>query len=111
MGVDGISGGSPPSPDVPAAKEASPREAFSVEAAAPALNPATDLDRVQSGELSVAEYLEARVNEATRHLEGAMGPEQLSMIREQLQEQLSTDPVLVRLVQRSVGSSDIGSSA
>lgn len=110
MGVDGISGGSPPIPDVPTAKEASPREAFSVEAAAPA-NPATELDRVQSGELSVAEYLEARVNEATRHLESTLGPEQLSMIREQLQEQLSTDPVLMRLVQRSVGPSDVGSGA
>ena len=34
---------------------------------------------------------------------GALGPEQLQLLKEQLREQLEADPMLQRLVQRATG--------
>jgi hypothetical protein len=62
------------------------------------------LERVRSGELSLDQYLDGRVQEAVQHLVGKLSPEQLDFVRGTLREQLSSDPVLVELVQRTVGT-------
>ena len=106
MGVDGISGGGiPPIPKPGAGESASATDAeFSVKETGETKE-ATALERLEAGDLSVDEYLETRVRHATEHLEGALAPDQLEMIREELRDQLSTDPVLQRLVQRTLGAS------
>lgn len=55
------------------------------------------------GELGVDQYLDGRVEQATAHLAASLDPEQLAFIREQLRDQLSSDPVLSKLVQRVTG--------
>ena len=62
------------------------------------------LGRVSRGELGIDEYLNLRVAEATRHLDGQLPQEQLEFVRLTLREQLNTDPVLVELVRRTTGN-------
>jgi hypothetical protein len=62
------------------------------------------LGRVGRGELGIDEYLNLRVAEATRHLDGKLPEEQLEFVRFTLREQLNTDPVLVELVRRTTGN-------
>ena len=62
------------------------------------------LERVHRGELSVDQYLDGRVEEAVQHLVGKLPAEQLDFVRETLREALSTDPMLVELVKRTVSS-------
>jgi hypothetical protein len=62
------------------------------------------LDQLTRGELSLNEYLDLRVAEATLHLEGKLPTDQLEFVKDSLREQLGTDPVLVELVRRSTGS-------
>ena len=111
MGIDGIGKPGPGLPPLalggvgPATGPAS-AEPFRVEAGAPA-EPAgrsEPLDRLGRGELSLGEYLEARVVEATAHLEGRLTTEQLEFVKSSLRQQLETDPVLVELVRRATGS-------
>jgi hypothetical protein len=70
------------------------------------VDPATEssLDRLRAGKISVSEYLDIQVNQATAHLDGRLGAEQLSFVRDSLREQLSTDPVLVDLVKSATGA-------
>lgn len=115
MGIDGI--GKPPGaniggvPDAAGAVPAQHAESFSVERGASA-SPApvgagsrvsAALVSVQRGELSVDQYLDGRVSDATSHLVGKLSPEQLEFVKQSLREQLATDPVLVELVQRATG--------
>jgi hypothetical protein len=108
MGIDGI--GKPPAPGplgpAGAARpgEAAPvREAFQVERTEKVA--ATDaLGRLERGEISVDQYLDAKVGQAVEHLEGRLGSEQMEFVKSALREQLRTDPVLVELVRRSTGS-------
>ena len=98
-GVSGISGSEPP-------RAAEP---FAVgQSAPPAIAGATPvsaaLSSLQRGELSLDQYLDGRVSEATSHLAGKLSPEQFDFVRQSLREQLATDPVLVELVQRATGS-------
>lgn len=113
MGIDGI--GKPPPPVGPAGAarpgEASPvREAFEVERPGGVEKAgATDaLSKLERGEISVDQYLDAKVSQAVQHLEGKLGPEQLDFVKSALREQLRTDPVLVELVRRSTGSLPTG---
>ena len=62
------------------------------------------LDRLRAGEISVAQYLDIKVSEATSHLERRLGTEQLEFIRNSLREQLASDPLLGELVKASTGS-------
>ena len=62
------------------------------------------LERVHRGELSIDEYLDGRVDEAVQHLVGRLPAEQLDFVRQTLREQLSSDPVLVELVRRTVST-------
>jgi hypothetical protein len=111
MGIDGIGKGSGGLP-IGGIDSAQPGEAAakgqaefkisgpsSAEPAAP-----TSLDRLRSGEISMDQYLDVQVHEATSHLGGRLQPEQLSFVRDSLREQLSTDPVLIDLVKQATGA-------
>ncbi len=112
MGIDGI--GKPPDVslgNVGAAQggeAARGAEPFAIDRSAPA-SPAdrvsAALSSLQRGELSLDQYLDGRVDEATSHLSGKLSPEQIDFVKQSLREQLATDPVLVELVQRTTGSS------
>ncbi len=110
MGIDGI--GKPPgvnSGELAGAEAGRPAEPFSVEpsaagSASPASRVSAALVSVQRGELSVDQYLDGRVSDATRHLVGKLSPDQLEFVKQSLREQLATDPVLVELVQRTTGT-------
>jgi hypothetical protein len=108
MGIDGISGRGPAGlggitgPNAPVSKS----DSFRLDPQAPAERTGMSdvLERVRSGELSLDQYLDGRVQEAVQHLVGKLSPDQLDFVRQSLREQLSSDPVLVELVQRTVGS-------
>jgi hypothetical protein len=109
MGIDGVGKpGAPPGPvDGIEGPGATQGEGFRVEEGDEA-NAATGseaLQQLERGELGLTEYLDVRVAEATRHLEGTLSPQQLEFVKESLKEQLATDPVLVQLVRRTTGSS------
>ena len=81
---------------------------FTVEpsaASAPSSQVSAALASLQRGELSLDQYLEGRVHEATLHLADKLSPEQLDFVKESLREQFATDPVLIELVQRATGTS------
>jgi hypothetical protein len=103
MSIDGISGGggaggigTPKAPPKAASRE------FEVEAT-PQSETTDELARLESGELTIDEYVGARAAQATQHLQGYLSQEQLHTIRTELEEQMKTDPVLARLVQRATG--------
>ncbi len=78
---------------------------FKVEKSGPAEAVANGpLEQLRSGEISVSQYLDIKVQEATAHLDQRLTAEQLSFIRDSLRDQLSTDPVLVELVQSTTGA-------
>jgi len=112
MGIDGI--GKPPGAviggvgGVQGGEAPRPTEAFAVDraAAAPAgARGSSALASLQRGELSLDQYLDSRVAEATSHLVGKLSPEQLDFVKQSLREQMATDPVLVELVHRTTGAS------
>ncbi len=102
MGIDGISGGGgPPKISPPSGAERSGGQ-FSIEAGkAPA--DSGDLEKLANGELSQDEYLDARVEQAVSHLQQGLSVEQLELVRETLREQLESDPLLQRVLQRATG--------
>lgn len=111
MSIDGI--GRPPIPPGGAGPVAgsSPTsgatETFQIapaEGAQPSAAP-SPLSRLQSGELSVEQYLDLRVDEAVAPLAARLGPADLEMLKSSLRAQLETDPVLIELVRRATGSS------
>ena len=111
MGIDGI--GKPPGATiggvsgVQGGEAARPAEPFAVDRGAKAdasTRISASLSGLQRGELSLDQYLDGRVNEATQHLAGKISPEQLEFVKQSLREQMATDPVLVELVQRTTGS-------
>lgn len=115
MGIDGI--GKPPGASIgsiggvqggeaPRATEPFTLDRSSATApTAPSDRISAALSSLQRGELSLDQYLDGRVSEATQHLAGKISPEQLDFVKQSLREQLATDPVLVELVQRTTGSS------
>jgi hypothetical protein len=111
MGIDRIGKGSPGAP--PEAAGAPPsREAerpFEAPAAARAANVApvapaagSALERLRAGEIDLDGYLDAKVDEAVRHLAG-LRPSELDAIRKTLRDQLATDPALSDLVLHATG--------
>lgn len=79
------------------------RETFQVSRAAPS-EAAGPIERVRSGEITVEEYLDSKVSEATSHLEGKLSSENLEFVQNSLREQLANDPVLVDLVRGAAGA-------
>lgn len=112
MSIDGI--GKPPGAGIGGISGVSGKDAprttepFKVDASAPAAAGAkvsAALDKLQRGELSLDQYLDGRVSDATSHLAGKLSPDQLEFVKQSLREQMQTDPVLVELVQRTLGAS------
>ncbi len=127
MGIDGIGkGGTPPlTPDtqgaggvankgpagetfsatldkVRGAEQVDPtRQATSAEAVRAAEGP-SPLERLRAGEIDVNGYVDLKVEEATRGLEGLSRAE-LEDIRTMLREQIATDPALMDLVRTATG--------
>ena len=62
-----------------------------------------DLARLERGELGLDAYLDARVSEATKHLEGRLGRAELEFVKQTLRSELESDPVLVELVRKATG--------
>ena len=114
MGIDGI--GKPPGASIggvggvggaQGTDAPRPAQAFSLDpsaAAAPSSRVSAALSSLQRGELSLDQYLDGRVSEATTHLAGKLSPDQLEFVKQSLREQMATDPVLVELVQRTTGA-------
>src|SRR5688572_3334550 len=63
------------------------------------------VERVQRGEVGLDQYLQVRVDDAVRHLEPSLTAEQLGFVKQELLEQLRSDPVLIELVRRTTGKS------
>ncbi len=109
MGVDGIgSGGGRPVRDVGGA---APTEARAVEPgaagesrAASSASPSAELARLERGEIDLDRYLDSRVDDAVRHLEGKLAPAQIHFVKESLRAELASDPVLMELVRRTTGA-------
>jgi hypothetical protein len=101
--------GIPASTPAPVAPTGAASRPFSVGApgpgavAGPAATGVSPAEQVRGGELSLDAYLDLRVQEATRHLEGRLGPGDLARIQKTLREQLTTDPALQALVKGATG--------
>lgn len=107
MSIDGIGkhGGVTPGAEVPGAAPAQgsfelggPDAAAPVDAAASGSDAFLALER---GEISVDQYLDARVESAVAPLLPRLSPEQLEFVRAELRSALTTDPVLVELVRKT----------
>jgi len=73
--------------------------------------PSAALQRLQSGEMSLEEYLNERTEGALDHVRGKVDDETLETIRVTLREQLRSDPVLIELVRKVTGHSPEASAA
>lgn len=62
-----------------------------------------NLQRYRRGEITEAEYLAGRIEEATAHLKGRVSPERLQMLKEVITQRLETDPLLVDVRARLLG--------
>jgi hypothetical protein len=111
MSIDGIGkrgGVAPGAPEAPAPGAAPAAGSFEVGAAAPAsaASAAAGSDAfvaLERGEISVEQYLDARVEGAVAPLVSRLSPEQLEFVRAELRAALETDPVLVELVRKTTG--------
>jgi hypothetical protein len=107
MPIDGI--GKPPRvppPDgtpVSGGPSAPSGESFRVGATTAANVSSGDLARLERGELTLDAYLDARVGDATKHLEGRLARAELEFVKKTLRTELESDPVLVELVRRATG--------
>jgi len=109
MGVDGIgSGGGRPLGAVGPAAPSGVAGTDGLEAGRPASaegpSGSAALEQLQRGEIDLEHYLDTRVVEATRHLEGRLAPSELDFIRAALRGELEADPVLGELVRRTTGA-------
>ena len=114
MSIDGIGkrGGVTPGASVPEAKPA----AGAFEVGAPAAAGAADVASgasdaflaLERGEISVDQYLDARVESAVAPLLSRLSPEQLEFVRAELRSSLTTDPVLVELVRKTTSGAAQG---
>jgi hypothetical protein len=98
-GTAGIGGASGKEP----AQSAEPFKVNPGTQTAPGGQVSAALSSLQRGELSLDQYLDGRVSDATSHLVGKLTPDQLEFVKQSLRDQLATDPVLIELVQRTTG--------
>jgi len=66
------------------------------------------LAQLDLAEASVNQYLQERVDAAVVHLRGLLPPEELELLKEQLMEQMYTDPTISELVQHATSRSPTG---
>jgi hypothetical protein len=109
MSIDGIGKPGGVVPGAPAAGAGAAQGSFEVgaPAEATAANAASGSDAFQAlerGEISVDQYLDARVESAVAPLVSRLSPEQLEFVRGELRGALETDPVLVELVRKTTGA-------
>ena len=85
---------------------ASAKKTFSVDAASPVTkaDAPSPADAVRAGSMDVKAYVDLRVDEATRHLEGKLGPTDLDGVRSLLRAQIESDPAVRDLVKAATGS-------
>ena len=119
MGIDRIGkGGAPPATPEPQGsgsveKKGPVEKAFSVErteatkppapvAAAESAGATSPLARLRAGEIDVNTYVDLRVDEATKGLQGLPTAE-LDDIKRVLRDQMATDPALTDLVRMATG--------
>lgn len=112
MGIDRIGkGGAPPVPETGAERAAIQKKggverSFSAElertTQADAVDRASPLGQLRAGEIDVNTYVDRKVDEATRGLEG-LSPAELADIKSVLKDQLVTDPGLADLVRTATG--------
>lgn len=117
MGIDriGKGGGMPPTPDAAggvdkATKTGAVEKTFSVDrpketapvAGAESVSAASPLAQLRAGQIDVERYLDLKVDEATRGLDG-LPPADLADIKSMLRDQLATDPGLANLVRSATG--------
>lgn len=110
--VGGIGGGGPPGPGkiggatgpiAPATTGAAAPtgakfgEALGVQGTEQASS-ASPLERLRAGEIDLHGYVDLRVREATAHLEGIVGPEDLQKIQDELRDVIENDPDVAALV-------------
>ncbi len=116
MAIDplGRNGAPPPSPGVDGAGAARPSEAprpYEVDPQPPKVVPVlapTDLapsalEQLRAGQIDVNGYVDQKIDEATRHLQGLGAPE-LTALKEILRAQLVSDPALADLVTQVAGA-------
>jgi hypothetical protein len=113
MSIDGIGkrGGVAPGASVPGAGPA--QGSFEMDAAsgatgATATGGSDAFQALERGEISVEQYLDARVESAVAPLLSRLSPEQLEFVRAELRNALETDPVLVELVRKTTGAVSAG---
>jgi hypothetical protein len=108
--VDRIGKGGPVPPTTTSKGAERPQETgktFEVEKPAPTkptqpVESATALEQLKAGKINFDAYLEAKVTEATRHLEG-LSPVQLDTIRSMLRDRMATDAELADLLKQATG--------
>ena len=111
MGIDGVGKPGPTLPGATPVDSVKPAEGKSFKQVLESgqvdgtqqVGASDELARLAKGELTIDQYLDARVESAVSHLQGQLDAGQLAYVKETLREQLSTDPVLVNLVQRATG--------
>src|SRR5688572_12765602 len=115
MGIDRIGkGGTAPPPEVGGAEKPTKTGAvdkpFSVErasrpneaASVGGVGAASPLAQLKAGAIDVEQYLDLKVDNATKALD-AMPASELSEIKKMLREQLASDPMLVDMVKSATG--------
>jgi len=112
MGIDPIGKGAGPHPPVAspdAARVSTSDRAFdlggagSTEHVARVESPSGPLEQLSAGIINLDGYLDAKVNEATAHLQ-ILPSEELEAVRSALRDRLAADPTLVDLVRQATGA-------
>ena len=62
----------------------------------------TPLQKLRAGEVDVNGYIDLKVDEATKHLDG-LSPHEIDEIKKVLRDQMATDPGLVDLARTATG--------
>lgn len=101
MSIDRIGGPSQPAP-VGATDGARSVDAATTDAATEAAAP-SPAEQVRAGTMSVDAYVELRVGDATKHLEGLVSPGDLGQIQQTLRSELMSDPALRGLAEAAIG--------
>ncbi len=73
-----------------------------VERSSTAADPASPLGRLRAGEVDVDGYVDLKVEEVTKGLEG-LAPSEIDDIKSVLRDQMKTDPGLADLVRTATG--------
>ena len=113
--VDGIGKGGPKPPVTGPVGTSKPVEAtrpFEVQAdkpqattaaqAAGAVSAPTPLEQLKSGAIDLDKYVDAKLHEATAHLDG-LDPVKLADLRAMLRDQMASDPTLADLFKQATG--------